>query len=111
MTFTPGNDHVYNALPHVFDTDYVLELDLVNGHSHWTSMNGKSAIWHAVSGSNSYWVIGHPAQVGTLSVAMYKQSEDECVHDTNAEDWSYSHNNQWNLAGKGTFVECSTGNN
>ena len=108
LTFTPGNDQVYNVLARFF-TDYALEYNLLNGHSHWTSVDGLEAIWDLVLGDLGAWLIGSSEYRGTSTAYMYTMSEAECVHDTKDEDWNYWSGNQWESAGEGAFVECFTG--
>ena len=108
LTFTPGNDHVYNAWSLPF-TDYLLEYNLLNEHSHWTSVDGSFAIWYVELSYSGYWLIGGSEYRGTTTVYMYTMSEAECVHDTKDEDWNYWSGNQWESAGEGAFVECFTG--
>ena len=97
-------------------TDYVLEPNLVNEHSHWTSADGKKAIWYSDFGDWSYWLIGNSEDRGTTIVSMYGRTEDECVQTKDGDVgqiswtfWNYPEN-KWELAAEGAaFVECFTG--
>jgi len=99
--------HVQKEQPQIFQY-YKQEPGLVNGHAHYTSYDGKRAIWF----EDDEWNIGNAGKRGSTTVNAYSSGEGPDCPDEVAYTWRYNikdHGDSWwRDADKGLSIWCKS---
>lgn len=83
---------------------YTIENGVVNGKAHYTSADGKRALWYQSDG----WTLGDPANRGSKTARAYAPGSSDCCPDDVHYTWKYytGDHDAWLPANKGLSVYC-----
>ena len=82
---------------------YKLQSGKVNGKPHYTSSDGKNAIWY----SHGQWAVGSQKNKATKTAAFGLKSTADCPTEPHDQlNWKYANNGKMRKAGEGFKIVC-----